>query len=98
MKCPIEIAQEVSAWRALEKDHVMLSSGKNDGATDCGKAARWKSPKADFPTSLGNPAKNAGLPLSHSPDYYGRLTKIEHSLFYEKGTFLMSFDKSFLLA
>src|SRR5260370_3642333 len=36
--------------------------------------------------------KNAGLPLSHSHDYYGRLTKIEHSLFYEKGTFLMSFD------
>jgi hypothetical protein len=25
-------------------------------------------------------------PLSHSPDDYGRLTKIEHSLFYEKGT------------
>jgi hypothetical protein len=23
---------------------------------------------------------------------YGRLTKIEHSLFYEKGTFLMSVD------
>jgi hypothetical protein len=21
MKCPIEIAQEVSAWRAMEKDH-----------------------------------------------------------------------------
>jgi len=70
----------------------MTSSGKNDGATGCGKAARWKSPKADFPTSLGNPAKNAGLPLSHSPDDYGRLTKIEHSLFYEKGTFLMSVD------
>ena len=30
--------------------------------------------------------------LSHSPDGYGRLTKIEHSLFYEKGTFLMSVD------
>jgi hypothetical protein len=41
---------------------------KNAGATGCGKAARWKSPKADFPTALGNPATYAGFPLSHSPD------------------------------
>src|ERR1700722_17976083 len=41
---------------------------KNAGATGCGKAARWKSHKTDFPTSLGNPAKPAGFPLSHSPD------------------------------
>src|SRR5205807_320337 len=34
----------------------------------CGKDARWKSHKADFPTSLGNPANPAGFPLSHSPD------------------------------
>jgi len=46
--------------------------------------------KNDFPTPLGNPANPAGFPLSHSPGGYGRLTKIEHSLFYEKGTFLMS--------
>jgi transposase InsO family protein len=32
----------------------------------CGKAAPWKSPKADFPTALGNPAKSAGFPLSHT--------------------------------
>jgi hypothetical protein len=68
----------------------MTSSGKNDGATGCGKDARWKSPKADFPTSLGNPAKGAGFPLSHSPDDYGRVTNYEHSIGYEKGTFLMS--------
>ncbi len=36
--------------------------------TGCGKDARWKSHKADFPTSLGNPAKTAGFPLSHSSD------------------------------
>src|SRR5437016_12284555 len=36
--------------------------------TGCGKDASWKSPKPDFPTSLGNPAKGAGFPLSHSPD------------------------------
>jgi len=80
----------VSACRALEKDRVVTSSRKNDGATGCGKDASWKSHKPDFPTSLGNPANPAGFPLSHSPDDYGRLTKIEHSLFYEKGTLLMS--------
>jgi hypothetical protein len=62
MKCPIEIAQEMSAWRALEKDRMVTSSRKNDGATGCGKAARWKSQKTDFPTSLGNPANPAGFP------------------------------------
>jgi hypothetical protein len=72
-----------------EKDHV-AGSRKNGGATGYGKAAWWKSQKADFPTTLGNPANPAGFPLSHRPDDYGRLTKIEHSLFYEKGTFLMS--------
>jgi hypothetical protein len=68
----------------------MTSSIKNDGATGCGKAAEWKSQKADFPTPLGNPANPAGFPLSHSPGGYGRVTKIENYLFYEKGTFLMS--------
>ncbi len=33
----------------------------------CGKAAAWKSPTTDFSTPLGNPAKGAGFPLSHSP-------------------------------
>ena len=33
-----------------------------------GKDAPWKSPKAGFSTSLGNPAKAAGFPLSHRPD------------------------------
>ena len=41
---------------------------ENGGATGCGKDAGWKSHKTDFPTSLGNPAKCAGFPLSHSPD------------------------------
>jgi len=80
MECPLG-----GRWRK-----ITVMSRKKVGATGCGKGARWKSQKADFPTSLGNPAKSAGLPLSHSPDDYGRLTKIEHSLFYEKGTLLMS--------
>jgi len=33
-----------------------------------GKEAPWKSPKADFSTALGNPANNAGFPLSQRPD------------------------------
>jgi len=37
-------------------------------AEGCGKDAPWKSPKAGFPTELGNPAKSAGFPLSHTPD------------------------------
>ena len=36
-------------------------------AEGCGKAAPWKSPQAGFPTELGNPAKGAGFPLSHTP-------------------------------
>jgi hypothetical protein len=68
----------------------MTSSRKKVDATGCGKDAGWKSQKADFPTPLGNPANPAGFPLSHSLGGSGRLTKIEHSLFYEKGTFLMS--------
>ena len=68
----------------------MAGSRKNGGATGCGKDAGWKSQKADFPTPLGNPANPAGFPLSHSPGGYGGLTKFEHSLFYEKGTLLMS--------
>src|SRR3989442_304974 len=34
-----------------------------------GKAAHWKSPKADFPTELANRAKSARFALSHSRDY-----------------------------
>jgi hypothetical protein len=37
-------------------------------------------------------ATGCGKAASHSPDDYARLTKIEHPLFYEKGTFLMSVD------
>jgi hypothetical protein len=35
-------------------------------AKSCGKAAPWKSQKTDFSTALGNPARGAGFPLSHS--------------------------------
>jgi hypothetical protein len=40
-------------------------------ANGCGKAAAWK-PKDRVPTPLGNPAKSAGFPISHSPGGDGR--------------------------
>ena len=53
-----------------------------------GKDARWKSPKNDFPTALGNPAKCAGFPLSPRPGGgYGRLNKTGHFTCYKKRTF-----------
>ena len=51
MECPLG-----GRWRKIT---VMTSSRKKVGATGGGKAARWKSQKADFPTSLGNPANPA---------------------------------------
>ena len=54
---------------ALQCGRSISKPRKNRQAWGCGKDARWKSQKADFPTSLGNPANCAGFPLSHS--HYG---------------------------
>jgi hypothetical protein len=35
-------------------------------AKSCGKAAPWKPLETGVPTALGNPATDAGFPLSHS--------------------------------
>ncbi len=43
--------------KSLERDHRRAH-----------RSSPWKSPKADFSTSLGNPANGAGLPLSYSHD------------------------------
>jgi putative transposase len=43
----------------------------------CGKDARWKNLKSDFPTALGNPAEAAGFPLSHSSADGGPSTTAE---------------------
>jgi hypothetical protein len=40
---------------------------RNARGEGCEKDAPWKSPKADFSTSLGNSAKNAGFPLFTQP-------------------------------
>ena len=42
-----------------------IQRGRRNG---CGKAARWKSPKADFSTELANRAKGVRFALSHSRD------------------------------
>src|ERR1700758_227191 len=67
-----------SASRPLQCGRSVVRKGKNRRAWDCGKAARWKSRKADFPTALGNPAKCAGFPLFHRLGGCGRLTKTGH--------------------
>jgi hypothetical protein len=66
MKYPVEIAQETSLAGDGEKDRV-VAGRKNGGATGCGKAAGWKSQKADFPNPLGNPAKPLGIPTFPQP-------------------------------
>src|SRR6516162_3907604 len=43
---------------------------RNTRGEGCGKDAPWKSPKADFSTSLGNPAKTRDSHFSHSLDCY----------------------------
>ena len=70
---------------------VALTSTQNAAAKRCGKDAPWKSPKTDFSTALGNPAKSAGFPLSHSDDGCGYMnnlkTKTGHFTCYKKRTF-----------
>src|ERR1039458_4426301 len=73
-------------WRARRSDPQPETGGRQGR----GKDARWKSPKADFPTALGNPAKCAGFPLSHRLGGCGRLTKTGHFTCYEKRTFYLA--------
>ena len=82
---------EPQLWAALPGS--LRPAGRSDpqletgGRQGRGKDARWKSPKTDFPTALGNPAKCAGFPLSHRLGGGGRLTKTGHFTCYEKRTF-----------
>ena len=66
----------IAAWRREyneERPHSSLGyrtpeefAREAGGEKGCGKGAPWKS-KNNFSTALGNPAKGAGFPLSHSP-------------------------------
>jgi putative transposase len=71
-----EARQLIQAWRVdynTARPHSSLGyrtpaefAAEIGGEKGCGKAAPWKS-KSHFSTPLGNPAKGAGFPLSHSP-------------------------------
>jgi hypothetical protein len=62
-----------SSRRYDERGGLILKP-ETGGRPSRGKDARWKSPKADFPIALGNPAVCAGFPLSHRLGGCGRLT------------------------
>jgi putative transposase len=67
---------KIAAWKKAynqERPHSSLGyrtpeefAREMGGEKGCGKGAAWKS-KSNFSTALGNPAKGAGFPLSHSP-------------------------------
>ena len=75
---PFELAQNID--RKLKRIYELANHRLSPGscplhtdhrkwlrsATGCGKDAPWKSPKPGFSTELGNPADNAGFPLSHT--------------------------------
>jgi putative transposase len=71
-----EARGKIEAWRREyneERPHSSLGyrtpeefAREAGGEKGCGKGAEWKS-KNNFSTPLGNPAKGAGFPLSHSP-------------------------------
>jgi len=70
-----EARQIIQAWRVdynTARPHSSLGyrtpaefAAEMGGENGCGKAAAWKS-TTHFSTALGNPAKGAGFPLSHS--------------------------------
>jgi len=69
---PFELSQSID--RNLERIYALANRrlspkpASSRGARTVEKTPGGKVQKQDFPTSLGNPAKSAGFPLSHSPD------------------------------
>jgi putative transposase len=71
-----EAREKIAVWRREyneERPHSSLGyrtpgefAREMSEEKGCGKGAAWKSTE-HFPTPLGNPAKGAGFPLSHSP-------------------------------
>ena len=70
---PFELASRIDrkldSVYALANRRLSPKATKTRGATAVEKPRRGKVQKTDFPTALGNPAKGAGFPLSHS--HYG---------------------------
>jgi hypothetical protein len=72
---PFELSRHIdnhlAAIYELANPRHSPQAAKMRGARAVEKTRRGKVPKTDFPSSLGNPAKPAGFPLSHSPDRRG---------------------------
>src|ERR1700681_3794330 len=65
-----------AAYRGpLHRARISVAVRAQTGSTGkgCGKAAPWKT-RSRFSTALGNPAKGAGFPLSHSHEGGGPST------------------------
>jgi hypothetical protein len=85
-----EARRIIEAWRVdynTVRPHSSLGyrtpaefAAEIGGEKGCGKAAEWKSPKADFSTPLGNPANPAGFPLSHSPGDDGLFPRVAQEI------------------
>jgi hypothetical protein len=75
------VKEKKITWQAAEKIAARRAVEKTRGG---------KVKKPTFPPRLEIPQTPRESHFPHSPDDYGRLTKIEHSLFCEKGTLLMS--------
>lgn len=79
---PFELAQSID--RKLERIYALANRRLSPKASGCGANSRGamavektrggKVQKRDFPSSIGNPAKRAGFPLSHSRDGGDRVT------------------------
>src|SRR5438477_1549492 len=96
--CTVTVHQHLDGWidqpdprtasiGSIQLPRCDLGRRQNAARTGGGKDARWKSPKTDFPTSLGNPAKTAGFPLSHSPDCCWLIMKPDISRATKSGPF-----------
>ena len=68
------IDRKLESIYALANRRLSPKVENSRGATAVEKPRGGKVQKTDFPTALGNPAKNAGFPLSHSHGGGGRVT------------------------
>jgi hypothetical protein len=103
MKCPVEIAQEISVWRVKEKKITWQAAEKMAARRAVEKTRGGKVKKPTFPPRLEIPQTPRDSHFAHSPDDYGRLTKNRTLPFLRKGdtsnvvtrgTFLMSVDNN----
>src|ERR1035438_9916474 len=79
--------------RTLQRARKALDAVDQEADQGRGKEVERKSPKADFPFQLANPAKYAGFALYQRLYYdYWMIYKTGHFTCYEKRTFLLAND------